>query len=127
MAPVREEERLLFDRMPGTLPLYEAFREQVLGRLDGVELRVSKTQITFRKRYGFAVVSLPVRRRREWPKVCVVVTLGLARRLDDPRVVQAVEPYPGRWTNHVLVSVPAEVDGQLLDWVEEAYWFSESK
>lgn len=127
MTPASGEERLFFDRLPGTFPLYETLREQVLSRLDGVELRVQKTQITFRKKYGFIIVSLPVRRRRGWPEVCIVVTLGLARRLDDSRVVQAVEPYPGRWTNHVLVSDSAEVDGQLLDWVEEAYWFSESK
>ena len=36
-------------------------------------------------------------------------------------------PYPRRWTHHVLLSRPEEVDGQLLDWLREAYVFSQCK
>ena len=55
------------------------------------------------------------------------MTFGLARRLDDPRIAQAVEPYPNRWTHHVLVQTPEEVDETLLRWIDEAYWFAQSK
>ena len=39
----------------------------------------------------------------------------------------ATEPYPGRWTHHLLVSTPEELDGQLLAWLQEAYAFAQSK
>ena len=47
--------------------------------------------------------------------------------MEDPRIAVAVEPYPRRWTHHVLLSRPEEVDGQLLDWLREAYVFSQCK
>ena len=45
----------------------------------------------------------------------------------DPRIAQATEPYPGRWTHHLLVSTPEDLDGQLLAWLQEAYAFAQSK
>ena len=56
-----------------------------------------------------------------------MVTFGLGSRVEDPRIAVAVEPYPRRWTHHVLLSQPEEVDGQLLDWLREAYVFSQCK
>ena len=38
-----------------------------------------------------------------------------------------MEPYPGRWTNHVLLSREDEIDEELMDWLREAYDFAESK
>lgn len=43
------------------------------------------------------------------------------------RVDIATEPYPGRWTHHLLVSTSEELDGQLLAWLQEAYAFAQSK
>ena len=51
----------------------------------------------------------------------------LGWKLEDPRIIQAVEPYPGRWTNHVLLCREVEVDGELLDWLQEAWDFAQSK
>ena len=39
------------------LPIYAALRALVLGRWPETEIRVAKTQISFRARYGFAFVS----------------------------------------------------------------------
>ena len=44
-----------------------------------------------------------------------MVTLGLGRRLDTPRVAVAVEPYPGRWTHHLLLTEESQIDEELLD------------
>lgn len=38
-----------------------------------------------------------------------------------------VEPYPGRWTHHVLVSGTEEIDDELMGWVKEAAVFSAGK
>ena len=44
-----------------------------------------------------------------------------------PRVVAASEPYPGRWTHHVLVTEADQIDEELMGWLREAWDFAESK
>lgn len=51
----------------------------------------------------------------------------LRRRLDSPRVDAATEPYPNRWTHHLLISDPAEIDDELMGWIREAAAFSDGK
>ena len=46
---------------------------------------------------------------------------------NSPRIAAAVEPYPCRWTHHVLIASPAEIDGELMAWVREAAAFSAGK
>ncbi len=118
------DELLFFDPMPGALGLYDALRAHLLA-LPGVEVKVAKTQITFKARYGFAFVSL--RRMRGCPEVFLILTLGLGRRLSSPRVAVSVEPYPGRWTHHFILSDPGQLDDELLGWVREAYDFALAK
>lgn len=121
------DELLFFDKMPAMLPVYARLREQLEAAYPDLGIRVGKSQISFRNRYGFAAASLPWRRVKGWPAEYLLVSFGLARRLDDPRIAQAVEPYPNRWTHHVLVQTPEEVDETLLRWIDEAYWFAQSK
>lgn len=121
------DELLFFDKMPAMLPVYARLREQLEAAYPDLGIRVGKSQISFRNRYGFAAASLPWRRVKGWPAEYLLVTFGLARRLDDPRIAQAVEPYPNRWTHHVLVQTPEEVDETLLRWIDEAYWFAQAK
>ena len=125
-APIDELARL-FARDPEMLPLYLAFEERVRTTCGDCRIRVQKTQVTFSNRYNFACASLPVRRKRDWPAHCLMVTFGLARRVDSPRIAVAVEPYPNRWTHHVLVEREADIDDELMGWVREAYDFSLSK
>ena len=121
------DELLFFDKMPAMLPVYARLREQLEAAYPDLGIRVGKSQISFCNRYGFAAASLPWRRVKGWPAEYLLVSFGLARRLDDPRIAQAVEPYPNRWTHHVLVQTPEEVDETLLRWIDEAYWFAQSK
>lgn len=117
-----------FDGKPEALSLYEAFEQKVLSQVDGAKVKVQKTQITFSNRHNFAFVSfLPVRKAKERPKVYIVVTFGLGYRIQSPRIDGAVEPYPGRWTHHVLISGTEEIDDELMGWVREAAVFSAGK
>ena len=43
------------------------------------------------------------------------------------RVAVKTEPYPGRWTNHIVIGTPDELDETLFDWIGQAYTFSENK
>ena len=121
------DELLFFNAHPGLLPLYEALRGKILAAQPDASVRISKTQISFRSRYIFAMVSLPVRRRKGWPEEYLLFSFALGRRLDSPRVAQAVEPYPNRWTHHVLLTEPGQLDGEWMGWVEEAWRFSMTK
>lgn len=117
-----------FDRKPEALPLYETFEQKVFSEVDGVKVKVQKTQIAFSNRHNFAFVSfLPVRKAKDRPAVYIVVTFGLGYHLESPRIDAAVEPYPGRFTHHVLVSGTGEIDEELMGWVKEAAFFSDSK
>lgn len=119
------DELMFFNDTPGALPLYDALRSHILTAFPETAVEVKKTQITFKARYGFAFVSL--RRMKGCPKVFLILTLGLGRRLDSPRVAAAVEPYPGRWTHHFIISDAAQLDEELLGWLGEAHGFAQRK
>lgn len=110
-----QDELLFLGTHMEALPLYETFREAVLAAVSGAKIRVEKAQITFAERRGFAFLSLhPARRSGERPPVWMTVSFGLGYRKASPRIDAAVEPYPGRWTHHVTVGSPAEIDAELL-------------
>ena len=57
----------------------------------------------------------------------MTVTFGLGYRKESPRIDVATEPYPGRWTHHVMVGSVDEIDEELLGWIQEAAEFSAAK
>jgi len=117
-----------FDGHLGALPLYERLEEQILAKIPGVRVRTAKTQITFANRYGFAFVSfLPVRKAACRPEIYLTVSFGLGYRKDSPRIDAATEPYPNRWTHHVMVCDAGQIDEELLGWIQEAAAFSAEK
>lgn len=107
--------------------LYEALFARMEQAFPDASVKVQKSQISFYHKHLFAAVSLPLRRRKNWPERCIVVTIGLARPLESPRAAVKVEPYPGRWTNHVLLARGEEIDEELLGWLREAYDFALAK
>ena len=110
------------------LPIYERLEERILAQIPDVKIKVAKTQITFAKRYGFAFVSFnPCRKAKDRPAAWMTVTFGLGYRKGSPRIDIATEPYPGRWTHHVMVGSVDEIDEELLGWIQEAAAFSASK
>ncbi len=115
---------LFFNAMPEMLPVYEAVEQAILSTFSGVTVKVDKTQITFRTKYGFAFVSLPFRRKKDWPKKCLILSFGLDHEVKNARIAVATQPYPNRWTHHVLLQRPDEVDGEIMEWLRQAYVFS---
>ena len=116
-----------FDGRPLELSLYEALFRHMEAHFPAASVTVQKSQISFYGKHLFSAVSLPVRRKKSWPEHCIVVTIGLSYQLESPRVAVAVEPYPNRWTHHVLISKAEQIDGELLGWLREAHTFAESK
>ena len=125
---IRQEILFFFDKSREALPLYEALEQRILEELGEVTIKVQKTQISFSNKRNFAFVSfLPVRKAADRPKVFLVVTFGLSYKKESPRIDVATEPYPNRWTHHVLISKVEEIDEELMGWIGEASAFSAGK
>ena len=117
-----------FDSKQDALPLYESFREAVLEKVPDTRIEVKKTQISFFNRHMYAAVSFaPVRRVKNRPDPFLTITFGMPYKKESARIDVAVEPYPNRWTHHVMIGSVEEIDQELLSWIEEAAAFAENK
>jgi hypothetical protein len=99
--------------------LFEAVR-QVVAAIGPAELRVSKSQIAFRRRVAFAWVWMPAQYlgREAAP---LVLTIGLRRRNPSSRWKEVVEPVPGRFTHHLELYGAEDVDAEVRAWLSEAW------
>lgn len=118
---------LVFEKAQEALPLYEAAKSWILSNFDDVRIKVGKTQITFYNRHSFAYLWPARGRLKGAPKNTLAFGFGLAYRVDNPRIARAVEAYPNRWTQHVLIESAGDLDEELLGWVRESYAFADSK
>jgi hypothetical protein len=107
-----------FSGSPAGLALYRAVADAVAA-IGPAEVRVSKSQIAFRRRTGFAFVWRPGRYVRS--DVPAVLSLALPREISSPRIKEVARPAPAVWMHHVELHDPAEVDGELRDWLRTAY------
>ena len=122
------DELFFFNEKLAALPLYEAFVHRLFAEIDDVTVKVQKTQISFSNKYNFAFVSfLPVRKAKERPETYITVTFGLHYKKESPRIDAALEPYPNRWTHHMLIASEEEIDDELMGWIKEAAEFSAGK
>ena len=123
-----DEVLRFFDGREAALPLFESLEQHIYERFPNTRRRVQKTQVTFYNRHVFACASFQrVRRKAELPDPYLVVTLGLAYPLDSERVAVKCEPYPGRWTTHIVIGHVADIDDELMGWLDEAYAFADAK
>lgn len=117
-----------FEGRRDALPLYEMLEQALLAELEPVEIRVQKTQISFYNHRMFACTSfLPARRKKDRPETWLTVTFGLDYPVRSPRIDVVTEAQPNRWTHHVLIGRPEEIDEELMAWIKEAAEFSAAK
>jgi hypothetical protein len=99
--------------------LFEALRGMVES-IGPSDLRVSKSQIAFRRRKAFAWAWMPGKYLRGRPAP-LVLTLSLHRRDPSPRWKEVVEPSPGRFTHHLELYSVADLDDEVRQWLREAW------
>ena len=61
----------------------------------------------------------------EYYNLDMIISVGY--RVKSKRVAVKTEPYPGRWTHHIVIGKPEELDEELLSWIRGAYDFAEAK
>lgn len=113
----------LWEGRPLALALYAQLEGRLLERYPGMQIRTTKTQVSFSNRYIFALASPPKRKKEDH----LVVSFGLGYEKRSPRIFCAAEAARNRWTHHVAVRTPEELDAELFGWLDEAYAFSAAK
>jgi predicted transport protein len=108
----------LFDGFPASLALYDVVREAVVA-IGDVSVRVTKSQVAFRRRRGFAYVWRPGQYVRN--DVPVVLSIALPHELTSDRVASVVHPATDVWMHHVELRRSEQVDDELRGWLAEAF------
>jgi len=84
------------------------------------EIRVTKSQIAFKRRIGFAWAWTPDRHLKG-EVAPLVLTVGLRRKDPSPRWKQVVEPAPGRFTHYLELYRAEQLDDEVSQWLQEAW------
>jgi hypothetical protein len=104
----RDESKRIFDVVA-----------QAVAAVGPAQIRVSKSQVAFRRRTGFAYAWMPqMYLGRGAP---LVLTVGLRRQDGSPRWKQVVEAAPGRFTHHLELASPEDVDDEVRRWLREGW------
>lgn len=99
--------------------VFDALAEAIK-RLGEVDIRVTKTQVAFRRRVGFAYAWVPEKHLGR-PAAPLVLTVALRRHDHSPRWKEVVEPRPGWFAHHLELRRPDEVDEEVASWLREAW------
>ncbi len=108
-----------FADQPLGLAVYEELHDRLCG-FGPFEVRVSRSQVAFRRRRGFAYLWLPGQYLRN-PQAEVVLAIALGREDPSPRWKQVAHPAERHWMHHLELHDLAEVDDEVADWLREAY------
>jgi hypothetical protein len=118
MIPVPRTPEEFFDGSETGLAVFTAIASAIAD-FDGVAMRISKSQIAFRTRRGFAYVWRPSRYLKT--NVPVVLSIALPVRVDSPRFKSIVNPARHTWMHHLELREPADVDHEVAEWLRMAY------
>jgi hypothetical protein len=108
----------LFDGFPDTLALYEHVR-RVMASIGPVTVRVTRSQVAFRHRKGFAYFWRPGQYVHN--DVPAVLSIALSRELSSDRIKEVAHPSPDVWMHHGELRTAREIDQQVRAWLDEAY------
>ena len=108
-----------FEGHPFALDVYR----RVGSTLDGCgpfDVRVTRSQVAFRRRRGFAYLWLPGRWLRN-PAAEVVLSLAIPRLVESSRFKEVVHPSRAVWMHHLEVQALRDLDEEVASWLREAY------
>jgi hypothetical protein len=82
-------------------------------------VRVSKSQVAFRRRRGFAFLWRPGMYIKS--DVPVVLSLALPQEIPSLRFKETAHPAPGIWMHHLELVDSSQLDGEVEQWMRQAY------
>lgn len=103
---------------PDARAAFERIRT-IVDRLGSCEVRVTKSQVAFRRKRGFAYLWLPGR-YLERPTAEVVLSIALGRPDPSPRFKEVAHPSPAHWMHHLEVRDLDDLDDEVEGWLREA-------
>ena len=107
-----------FDGHPEGLALYRAV-EDVVATVGEASVRVTKSQVAFRRRQGFAYVWRPGQYVNN--PVPAVLSIVLPREVASDRFKSVAHPSTQVWMHHLELHSTAQIDDEVRDWLAEAY------
>lgn len=113
------EAYLFFAGKPLLIPLFEALAARIQAKFPDAALRVQKSTLSWLDPTPFCYVSIR-------NKHALMLSVHFFARLDSPRVFAATEPYPNRWTHHIIFSSPEEIDDELMELIALSHDFRRS-
>jgi hypothetical protein len=113
---VRPEE--LFDGFPAGIAICHAVLQAVSG-LGESSVRVTKSQVAFRRHRGFAFLWRPGQYVDS--DVPAVLSIALPHLLTSELFKDVAHPSPNVWMHHLELARVAEVDDEVVGWLAEAY------
>ena len=99
--------------------LFEAVSVEI-GRFGKVSIRVTKSQVAFRRKKNVAVVWMPSKYLNP-PVAPLVLTLSFAKRDDSPRWKEITEVSPNRFTHHLELHRVEDINSQVKGWLRAAW------
>lgn len=91
----------------------------IVDRLGPVDVRVSKSQVAFRLRRGFAYLWMPGQYLQQ-PTAEVVLSIALGRLEASSRFKEVAHPAPAEWMHHLEIHQLGDLDDEVADWLREA-------
>lgn len=116
-----EDIAAFFAGRPWEEALFREVAGWILEKWPRTEVRVQKTQLSFREVRTFAAVWLPPRKGiKGRPERYLILTLVLDRALEGPEILEAYPLERGACANHILLTSLTDLEGPVLEWLEES-------
>lgn len=109
-----------FAPYPRARRLYDVL-ERAVHAVGDVQVKVTKSQVAFRRRKTFAWAWVPERALKREGLAPLVLSVGLSHRDGSPRWKEVAAPAPGHFTHHVELYRTADIDDEVRGWLKAAY------
>jgi hypothetical protein len=108
----------LFDGFPESLAMYRQVQRAVAA-IGEASVAVTKSQVTFRRRKGFAYVWRPGQYVHS--DVPAVLSLALPLQISSERFKEVVHPSENVWMHHLELRERGQIDDEVREWLALAY------
>ena len=115
-----------FSNQEHLISLFQAVN-QMIQSIAPLPFDVNKSQISFGTKPKFAWVWQHKPWLNKRPENAIVVTFCVGRYIEHDQIVEAIEPYPGRWIHHLMIRDESELTSDVNKWLEEAYTFANQR